>query len=289
MASSVRTDMIVPEILEEAVQGAFTSGMKALYGSPAAIVNGSLPGDKRGGDTVKIPYFGSLGELEDVAEGVALTPVALSMTDEEAAVQRAGKAFSMSNWAQIAAAYADPYKEAARQIVEGVARRADKALLDVAVAALAPMTLDEYDAGTPVTLNYDQLIEGKMLFGDEQDDIALLAVHSKTYGDLLKIKDSTGRPLLTDPVAGGLQRFGNIPIIVSDRVAPDGSSPAKYTSLVLKRGSLVFWYNGTPSVKTDDDILTDETVAAIHVYFAAHRYTRLPGHAKGGVVILKHN
>lgn len=289
MAVTTRSDVIVPELLEKAIQGAF-SGARALYGTPAAIVKTGLPGDKKGGDKVKIPYFGTLGELEDVAEGDSLTPAALSMTSEEASVVHSGKAFEATHWSQLAAAD-DPYQEAARQFVEMVMRRGDKALIDAAIAPGLPagMVLDVYNASTPRTLDYDLVVDGKMCWGDEQDDIALMVVHSKVLGDLLKLKDSTGRPLLTIPAEGQVHRLVNIPLIVSDRLAPTADSPAKYTTALLKRGALAFWFQEQARVATDRDILADSDIAAVHIYWAAHRYSRLPGRTKGGVVLLKHN
>jgi HK97 family phage major capsid protein len=290
MATTLRSNLvIVSEILQAAVKGAF-AGMRVLAGSPAVVMNGTMPGNQ-GGDTIKVPYFGTLGELDDIAtEGDALTPVSLSQTSESASVQHSGKAFQASVWAMLAADPAsDPYMEAARQIKEAVQRRVDKALIDVAVAADAPMTTDVYSATVPRTLDYDQMVTGRLLWGDEQDDVAMLVVHSKTLGDLFRIKDASGRPLLTDPVDGQLQRFCGIPIFVTDRLAATSDSPAKYTSLLLKKRALAFWYNGNPSVDEDKDILADTRVTATHVYFVAHRYSRLPGGTKSGVVILKHN
>lgn len=283
-----RTDLIVPEVLAEAIKGAF-AGMRLLYGSPVAILNTSMP-DARGGDKVKVPYFGTLGEVEDVTEGNALTPQKLTMTSEEAVVQHSGIAFEMTKWAEIAANFADPYAEAARQAVESVMRRADKALIDAAIASLpSAMVKDVYSATVPKTLDYDTAVQAKMLWGDEQDNIEMLAVHSKTLGDLYTLKDNSGRPLLTDPNNGGLQRLVNMPVGCSDRLAPSSDSPAKYTSLAMKRGALVFWMNGQPVVETDKDILAHSTIAAVHFYWVAHRYVRLPGKSKGGVVAITHN
>src|SRR5689334_15817532 len=103
MATTKRSDLvIVSEVLQSAVQGQL-AGMVVLKGSPAAIINGSLPDTARGGDTVKIPYFSALSEMDDLGEGDALTPVKISQTSETATVQRAGKAFEASVWSQLAA------------------------------------------------------------------------------------------------------------------------------------------------------------------------------------------
>lgn len=288
MPATTRSDIVIPELLVEAVRGAF-AGMQALNGTPAAIVKTGLPGDKRGGDKVEIPYFGTLGELEDIAEGEPLTITKLSATKEEALVQRAGKAFETTHWARLASRPEDdPYEEAARQIVEATQRRADKALIDAAVAAGADLLVHDVTAaaGGANKFTYDVMVDAKMKWGDEQDDIVLIGMHSATYGQLLKLKDTTGRPLLTDPVADGqLPRFTGIPVKVSDRFPVDGDT---YTTLLFKRGAVVFWFNENPRIETDREPRTDTDLLVTNIYFAAHRYKRLPGATKSGVVAIKH-
>jgi hypothetical protein len=49
----------------------------------------------------------------------------------------------------------------------------------------------------------------------------------------------------------------------------------------------VFWYNGNVQVQTDKDILQDSRVAAVHIYWAVHRYVRMPGGTKTGIAKIK--
>jgi hypothetical protein len=370
MAVTTRSDVIVPELLQDAVAGAF-AGMKCLAGTGAAVIGTGLPGDKRGGDTVTVPYFGNLGELEDVAENVALTPQSISMSSETSTVRRSGKAFEATRWAQTAA-MADPYAEAQRQFREMIGRRADKALIDAAVAsACRPRRSPTCSARPrrprcPTTRG----VNGRMVFGDESDSVVGAAVHSKVFTDLLKLKDGEALPLLTSPTDGGISRFVGVPLIVSDRapveygVTSAGTTPptvaltgnsigkltfslevttggtrgtaifkwssdggttyttgvttaatvvlgdtgitatfaagtyatdnvytsvAKYVTVLFRRGALAFWYNESPRVLADTDILVDADVTAVHVYWAAHRYSRLPGSTKSGIALIKTN
>lgn len=277
-----KTDLLIPEVLLETVKGQF-AGAKALAGTAAVSMDFSMPSTK-GGEEITVPYFGTIGEFEDIStEGDALTPATLSMTHEHSSVQHAGKAFEITEWARMAAQYADPYGEAARQIVEGAVRRFDKALIDVAAASLsaAGMVKDLGEA----QLDYDGMVDAKMLWGDEQENISLMVVHSATAGRLMKLKDNNGRPLLVMPESGKLGNFCGVPLGISDRNAPVAGV---YTSMIFKRGALALWANGTPSIDVDKDILADTRVAACHIYFVAHRYSRLNGSTKGGVVHIKH-
>lgn len=289
MSYSKLGDVFSPELLDEALKGVF-AGMSVMRKSGAAIFKMGMPAGKaKLGQKVIVPYFDTVGELQDlVADGDALTPKGLATTEEEATVQHSGIALEATVWASLSGVE-DPYLEGGRQIGVATERRADKALIDVASAAGSGLlTLDVYNSGTPRKIDYDLIVDGKMLWGDEQDDIAAMIIHSKVKGDMLKLKDSTGRPLYVDGIEGALDRFCGFPVLVSDRLTPSSDSPAKYTTLLLKRGSLIFWL-GEYNSDEDKDILANSKVTATHIYWAAHRYKRHPNGTKCGVVKLIHN
>jgi len=304
MATTIRTDTIIPEVLEDAVRGEF-EGVQALYGSGAAFVTGRGWPGARGGDTIKIPYFGTIGEFEDLAadEGAggaipALTPAKITMSSETATVQHSGKAIEVTEWAQLAAAYADPYAEAARQIRRGFERRIDLKLLTE--AATTTLENDIYDPANAATgqLTWESLLDGRFLWGDEQEDIALAVMHSAVALDLLKQKDLDDQPLYAGTVEGAMIRLPGIgvPIRISDRAtstldAGGGGTATAYETLILKRNSLALWFSGgeNQEIQTDRDILSDTHIAALHTYYAAHRYTRMAGSTKTGIVKIRHN
>lgn len=272
------SDLVVPEVLADAIAGGF-SGMAVLAGSGAAVINDSLPGNAKEGASVIVPYFSSIGELEDVSEGEALTPAKLESTGEEAIVGRAGKLINMTELARIAGA-GDPYEEAKRQILEATRRYVDAKL--IAAAATTSLSHDITSAAEK-TISWDAVVDAKLKWGDEQDDVALMVVHSKIWGDMNKLKDSNGKPLAVTVNEGNLKFFHGTPVVVSDRLPVQS---ANYTSLILKRGSVVWWYKAQPSVDTDKDISRDMHQLAVNVYGVAHAYKRMPGLSKAGVVKL---
>jgi HK97 family phage major capsid protein len=282
MPVTTRSDLIIPEILVDAVQAAWPNQV-ALEGTPAVVESPTLPGGARGGDTVKVPYFNVIGEFDIVPEGQALTPVRITMTSETATVQRAGKAVEMSTWAELSARYADPYAELARQLVEGAMRAFDAALIDAANASGAGQTTVDRSTST---ITYDAIVDALNAFGDAQVDVAAVVVHSKVVGDLRKVKDLNGLPLFTDAQQGGLPRVLGLPLIVSDRAPVITGTPTKYVTLFVLRGGLALWYNGEPKIETDRDILQDTEMMAVNTYFVAHRYKRPPLYDKPPVVRL---
>ena len=284
-------DLPDPEVMLEAVSDHFPK-RKALWGSSVVVASSKMPyGNTALGKTVDIPYFNSIGEFVEVPEGTALTPSKISASTEEATVRRAGKAFTVTDWARYLGMNGDPYNEAAKQIVEGFFRVLDKAALDATVATLTDYTVDVYDAAVPRTIDSDLVINAEAKWGDEADDDGTLMVcNSKVRNDIRKLKDATGRNLYVDPIEGKLGRFMGYPVGVSDRVEPTTDTPPKYTTALMKRGSVAVWYNGEPTIETDRDILAGADVMAIWVYFVVHRYSKLgPGSSKPGVTLIKHN
>ena len=283
MPVTTKSDLFIPEVLADAVAGAWPDRI-ALLGTDAVVESRTLPGGAKGGDKVKVPYFGVLGEFERVPEGAPLTVTKLSMTSEEAVVQRAGKAVELSTWAQMAAMYADPYAEAARQILEGAQREFDRALVEAANSTTGG-GVATHDASTG-TITYDALVDALAKFGDAQVDVAAVIVHSKVLADLRKLKDTTGQPIFVDAQQGGLPRVMGLPLIVSDRAPVITGKSTGYVTLIVRRGALALWYNGTPTIETDRNILADTTRMVVNIYYAAHRYSRLPGSDKPTVVRL---
>jgi hypothetical protein len=281
-----RTDVVIPEILVEAIQGEF-AGKPLLFGSGAVVTAGSLPNTNKGGDTVTVPYFGTLGEMEDIAnEGDALTPEKLSMSKETATVRHSGKAFERSEWSRLAEA-GDAYAEAARQFVIIAARRGDRALIEKATEALPSQYVNDVSGIGTGTLNYDDVVDSTGPWGDQQERIVLLGIHSKIRRDLLKLKDQVGRPLFTlQTEDDNVERFMGIPVVVSDKCKKNdlGGGNFTYESIIVKEAALAFWFQEEPRVLTGSDILADTEIVAVHMYWAAHRYLRVRGSTHPGVI-----
>lgn len=279
MTTTTKANLFIPQVLADMLPYAF-AGKKAFWGTGAVITNPTLTSTDAG-EKVQVPYFGALGEFEDVVGDTgALTPAQLTSSADEALVLHSGKAFEITRWAQMAAA-GDPYQEAANQISEGTWRRFDKALVDCATTTT--LTKD-ISGATTKTMNWKAMVDAKLLWGDEQENIVLMVVHSKVYGDMLKETDDQNRPLLVDMRDGSLPRYGGVPVAVSDRCKTIAGATTKYESYLVKRGAMALWYNGDMEVQTDKDILADSKIASVHIYFVAHLYRRCAGGSKPGVV-----
>ncbi len=404
MPTTIKSDNYQPEILEDAIQGEFAQ-KTAFMGSRLSslgvvVVDGSMPegGEDAIGNEITVPYFGTLGEFEQNDDGNSVTPKKLVGTSEKATIVRDSLAFSVSRWARgmsrVNSALIDPYTESARQALAAAERAMDKRLIAAASAA-GVYVKDVYSSGAPTTLDWNLCVDAKFDgWGDEQDDIAAILVHSQVHKDLMKLKDTTGRPLLlsSQGEGGPLDKFCGVPVCVSDRVPVTGSTmttpvssgttppvltitgaplgafrlqidcvlggahaTAKYRfstdggniwsadittlgvgvaqeltdtaadsrvgvngktglsvafaagtfnadnlwtsnaslkvmSMLLKRRSLAFWYSRKHlALETDKDIWKHSDEGALHLYAAAHRYRRIAGGTKPGVVQIVHN
>lgn len=235
MAITVNTDMIDVQILGDVVRGVFkqkTAFMGSILVSQGAVrVSGTMPQGGPGaiGKKIDIPYFGTLGEFVLNADGNSVTPQKLQQVLEQATVARDSLASEASVWAQALAqvdpSVGDPFQEAAAQLQTAAVRAMDKVIIDECVST--PLVNDFYSASNPAYIDWERVVDAKTLWGDEQDAIVAMVVHSQTLADMAKLKDSNGRPLLLmDQTEGPGQvtRFCGVPVVVSDRVPLTGST-----------------------------------------------------------------
>jgi hypothetical protein len=240
MAITVNTDLIDVQVLVDAVRGVF-KGKNAFMGSilasqGAVRVSGTMAaGPGAIAKKIDIPYFGTIAEFVNNADGSAVTPSKLQQVLEQATVARQSLAAETSRWAQgvgqIDPAVGDPHQEAANQVMVQATRAMDK--LCVAEAATTPLVSDVYSATSPVYLDWDLAVDAKTMWGDEQDNIVAMVVHSTTLADMAKLKDSQGRPLLLMNLTEGqgqVTRFCGVPVLVSDLVPLTGSTMGAVTS-----------------------------------------------------------
>lgn len=203
------------------------------------------------GNQITIPYFGTIGDFTANAEDVASVPNVLKLTNEVANVARSSLSFETTRWARHSGPDdADPYEEAAEQILTSAIRRMDA--LAVAEAASTPLVLDKYSSATPVYLDWDYIVDGRAKWGDEQDGIVGMVISSRTESDLRKLKDAQGRPLLLDNMKeAGLTTFCGVPLITSDSMPTTGSTMGAVTSTFSTGTPPVLSLTGAPLAAWD--------------------------------------
>lgn len=228
MTAISKSNQIFPELFAEAVEGAFASKTAFLGANAVALgivkVDGSFPqsGPDKIGTTVSVPYFGSLGEFTQRTDGTASTNATATTTKEQSTVDCGTLSFELTQWAASSPLPGKSiYEEYARQVLAAAERYADLKVITAAVSGNNQLALDVFSATTPRILDMDLIADGIGMWGDfgSLDEIAAIAVHSKTMIDLVKLKDAIGRPLLVMPNEPGIPPmvYGK-PLIVSDRL-----------------------------------------------------------------------
>lgn len=237
MAITVASDLTSVQVLIDAIRGRF-KGKNAFMGSVlassgAVMVAGSMPkgGANAIGTKIEVPYFGVLGTgFVDNPDGSSVTPEKLQMLSEEGTIARSSLAVETSIWAQgvsdLDPALINPHEEGGRQAMVAAEREMDRAI--VAEFATTPLVKDISAAtGGGQYITHREVIRAKTLWGDEQDDIVAMVIHSQAEADLAELTDSSGRPLVVESQREGqesVRRFAGVPLVVSDRVPLTGST-----------------------------------------------------------------
>ena len=300
MADVITTSagVFVPDIIGREMVKGFT-GKVVLQGSGAVVVMPGLKvGDKGVGSEIPVPYWANIGEFDVLIDGQRIEVVQMTSADERAAIQRFGKGVDVTRQgfgAQVAGGRT-PDQIAADMLRTGAVRGFDSALITAAIANVAgawdPYTLDiSGEAGSAAYFSLDAAVDTIGLLGDEglnPSEYALTMMHSKTAVYMLKMKDSSGRPLLYQDGAGGNSgnfRLMGIPVKVTGRLAASGGV---YQTVFLKRNSLALWLDSSPGIDVLRVGATDSWRMDANVYAIVHRYNHLDGGSMPGVAVLKH-
>jgi N4-gp56 family major capsid protein len=261
MAVTVKSNLVVPEVFANIVEGEFLTKAKLLK---FAKVYNDLQG--KPGDTIHFPKWGTLSEATDLTEAQAMTTEVLSASDTTATVKEIGKAVEISDTA-ILTAIGDPIAEAARQLATVLALK-----VDTDIKAELESATNVVDHSADGVLRYEYIVEALAKFGENYDDVVALVVHSKQASDLLKDSNFINASAFGQPVmVAGYQAIGKIagiPVVISDRVSVVSGTPNTYVALLLRREPVAVAYKRELKIEQDRDILKRTTVIAATMHYA---------------------
>lgn len=261
MAVTVKSNLVVPEVFANIVEGEFLTKAKLLK---FAKVYNDLQG--KPGDTIHFPRWGTLSEATDLTEAQAMTTEVLSASSTTAMIKEIGKAVEISDTA-ILTAIGDPIAEAARQLAAVMALK-----VDTDIKAELESTTNVVDHSADGVLRYEYIVEALAKFGENYDDVVALVVHSKQASDLLKDSNFINASAFGQPVmVAGYQAIGKIagiPVVISDRVSVVSGTPNTYVALLLRREPVAVAYKRELKIEQDRDILKRTTVIAATMHYA---------------------
>lgn len=255
---------IIPEVFADLAQAAFTGKVKVL-GSPAVVEDNTLTGQP--GEKITFPKWDSLGTLDDLATGTAMTPVEMGQTsDASAVIKEVGKAVAINDRDKLTAlgGQGGAQSEAVRQFALMAARKVDGDLIAEAVTKAGKV----HDPAGTQTLSWTLLVDLFARFGDEfePDEFAGIYINSAQMAEVFKDSQFIDAAKIGDSSIlrrGVIGLLGGIPVQVTDRVAAG-------TVLALKQRVLGALYKRRPVVETDRDVLARQDIVTTNVHYAVH-------------------
>lgn len=238
--------LIDPEVMADMISAKIP---KKLVVAPFAKVDTSLQGVP--GSTITVPSYGYIGDADDVAEGVEVTPAKMSTTTKTATVKKAMKAVSLTDEA-VLSGYGNPVGEANGQLAKAIASKVDNDCMD----ALQTATI-VYD-GSAKTIGYAGIVDAIDLLEEEVNTEKVIFVHPKQVTALRKDPDF----LSADKYTSGVMLSGEIGKICNCRVVASKKVPLVK---VGASGSQVDCY-ACPIVKLEQDAETEDEMPAITIY-----------------------
>ena len=248
MSTTMRSNLIDPEVL-----GAFLDVklVDAIKLSPLVTVDRTLQG--RPGSKLTLPKYAYILDAEDVAEGVAMEPVALSADTEEVTVKKAGKAVEITDEA-ILSGYGDPVNEIGKQLLTAMASKIESDLFtEVEKATLVHQYQADFDK--------DVVADAIVKFGEDIDEPMYLFINAEEYAAIRKddafVHVANGEAV----ISGQVGMIYGCNVVVSNRVEAG-------KAFIMKSGALALVMKRNVVVEADRDILKATNVYAVNEHYA---------------------
>ena len=178
MASTLRSDVIIPEIFTPYVLEA-TTQRDAFLASGVVQPMEQLNASEGGGDFVQVPHWKAnlTGDFEILTDSTSLTPGKITSDKQVAAVLHRGRAFESRDLAALAAG-SDPMAAIGNKIADYIANQRQKDLIsclkgvfgslnaNTSSSAFFDLSIDSESGDTPTALSPRHVAEARAILGD---------------------------------------------------------------------------------------------------------------------------
>lgn len=222
MALTTKANVIIPEVMGEMISAKIEARLKI---TPYAKVDTTLVGVA--GDTVTVPSWNYVGDAEDVAEGVEVTPSQMTASKKTFTIKKAMKSISITQEA-INSGYGNPIGQAETQLAKSIAGKVDNDVLDEALTSS-----NIVDKSTE-TIGYNVIVDAVTKFEDEEDGIdKVMFISPLQEATLLKDPDFLSADKFTAGVAveGAIGKIAGCWIKKSRKIK---EVEGKFTNVILK-------------------------------------------------------
>lgn len=266
------SDVIVPSVFGPYVIQR-TMALSALFSSGIVAPDPrvSINGERKGGETINMPYWNDLtGQEEELSDRKSLTVNAITTGQDVAVLQAVGKAWGANDLAGTLAG-SDPAAAIADLVAGFWARSMQGRLLSTLTgvfgsASMAGNLLDiSGGAGAAAVIDKSSFADAAFKLGDASSQLTAVAMHSATYQKLYK------DDLLDTQKGADGSVFATYQ---GKRVIVDDGMPVAagvYTTYMFGAGAIGY-SEGNPAVpsETDRDSLAGEDVLINRRHFVMH-------------------
>lgn len=293
--ATLRSDVIVPEVFSAYVDEAVTT--RSAFINSGVIQPLDILNADEGGDYVNVPSWSAnlSGDAEVLSDSTSLTPGKISAEKQICPVLHRGRSWEVRTLAALAAG-SDPMQAIGRKVADYIAHQQQKDVFSILGGIFGPLTSNTTGAlkalaidsnSTAVALNPSKVAEARAALGDQGEKLSVIAMHSKTYYDLVERKaidyvtaaEARQTPLATaeDAFGGstamaytsdtGIPFYMGMRVIVSDDVNNNGT---QYASYLFTPGALASGTQMGLVTEVDRDILALSDAMSVHWHLLYH-------------------
>ena len=246
----MQNNLITPEVLGAYLDVKLIDAIKL---TPFMEVDRTLQG--RAGDVLTLPKYAYIGHADDLGEGEAMVPVALSADTVDVKVKKIAKAVEITDEA-IMNHYGDAVNEIGKQLVTAIADKIEKDCF----AELRAKTKLSVSVGA---FDKEAVLDAQLKFGEDLEEGMVLFVNPAEFNALRKDQDFVHIEAGARIVSGHYGRVYGVDVIVSNRVE------AK-EAFLIKRGALALIAKQNCQCEQDRDILKMTNVYTAHEFYVPY-------------------
>lgn len=258
------SDLFNPEVIGQMINEKLFDAIKF---APLATVYDDLVGVP--GSTVVLPYYNSIGDAEDVAEGADISITKLAEKTKKVTIKKAGKGVQLTDEALLSG-YGDPIDQATTQLAMSIASKVDNDFL----ASLNGNTTHVVNLTAKMTA--DNIADALVEYGEDIDGEKVILVNPTAYATLRKANAWIPNTEIAANmiIRGTVGMVHGCQVVVTNRI----KEASKVSSFhIVKPGALALYAKRDVLVETDRDIINKSTVITADKHYAT--YLRMPDNA----------
>lgn len=258
------SSLFSPEVIGQMINEKLFDAIKF---APLATVYDDLVGVP--GSTVVLPYYNSIGDAEDVAEGADISITKLAEKTKKVTIKKAGKGVQLTDEA-VLSGYGDPIGQATTQLAMSIASKVDNDFL----ASLNENTTHVVNLTAKMTA--DDIADALVEYGEDIDGEKVILVNPTAYATLRKANAWIPNTEIAANmiIRGTVGMVHGCQVVVTNRIK-EASKVSNFH--IVKPGALALYVKRDVLVETDRDIVNKSTVITADKHYAT--YLRMPDYA----------